>query len=72
MAKLLDLYVSGDCISQHRKFECAKKAFDKEVKKMRKNPIDERSDIDIMFEDESIYAYDGDNNEVYDYTYRLK
>jgi hypothetical protein len=39
---------------------------------MRKNPIDERSDIDIMFEDESIYAYDGDNNEVYDYTYRLK
>ena len=72
MAKLLELYVGDDCISKHRKFDCAKKAFDKEVKKMRKNPIDERSDIDIMFEDDSIYTYDGNDNEVYDYTYRLK
>ena len=66
----LDLYVCGDCVSSHRKFKCAKKAFDKEVKKMRKLPFEERSDIDIMFEGESIYAYDAQNNEVYDYTYR--
>lgn len=64
MAKLLDLYVGGDCISQHRKFECAKKAFDKAVKKYP------NEDIDIMFEGESIYAWDADSQEEYDYTYR--
>jgi hypothetical protein len=61
MANLLDLYVGGDCISQHRKFDCAKKAFDKAVKE---NPD---VDIDIMFEGESIYAWDAENQMTYDY-----
>ena len=64
MAKSLDLYVGSDCISQHRKFKCAKKAFDKAVKEFPDK------DIDIMFEDESIYAWDADTQEEYDYTYR--
>jgi hypothetical protein len=61
MAKLLDLYVGGECVSQHRKFKCAKKAFDRAVKKCPD------VDIDIMFEDESIYAWDSENQETYDY-----
>jgi hypothetical protein len=61
MAKLLDLYVGGDCISQHRYFKNAKKAFDKAVKKYPD------IDIDIMFEDESIYAWDSDNQTIHDY-----
>ena len=63
MAALLDLYVGGDCISQHRKFKCAKKAFEKALKKSKD------MDIDIFDKNgESLYAWDANNQEIYDNT----
>ena len=65
--KTYDLYVGFDCIGQESSFKAIKKEFDKEVKEMRELDEDERSDIEIMYNDDCIYAYDAENNETYDY-----
>jgi len=59
----LELYIGCDCVSEHRKFDCAKKAFNKAVKKYPD------MDIDIIFEGGAIYSWDADSQTEYDYRY---
>ena len=60
MAKY-DLYVGGDCISEHNKFETAERAFQKAVSDYPD------MDIDILSPDgeTSYMSYDSETQEIY-------
>jgi hypothetical protein len=62
MAKY-DLYVAGDCISEHDNYEEVRKAFYEEVKNHPDCPID------ILAEDgeTSLLSYDEQTEQVYNY-----
>ena len=66
MAKY-DLYVAGDCISQHEDYEEARKAFYEEVIKHPDSPIDIVQDNPCGQDSTSLLAYDEVTEQVYNY-----
>lgn len=62
-----NLYVNYDCISEHKSFNAAKKAFNREVK------ADPEAIIDILSADgeKSYLGYDPDTKEIYEGNYEI-
>lgn len=62
-----DLYVAGDCISQHEDWEEARKAFYQQVIERPDCPIDIMQDDPCGSDSSSLLAYDEVTEQVYNY-----